>query len=139
MEQEKILLGKMLGEIYRIQKHTEDMTGGASDSHIYELLNGFEDAIEEELNCIGFVSHEKVKHTMDVLNEYCNDKQKLEEFKGFYDIENKLEKGGVSRIDAIIILKSLKANDQYNTLIDKMNSPDSPTECKDFNLSEYET
>ena len=54
MQYDKILFGKILGEIYRLQDKNGVVNGVAS-GRIYGLLNGFEEAINEELSSIGCV------------------------------------------------------------------------------------
>jgi hypothetical protein len=139
MEQDhRVLLGKILGEIYRLQRGNEDVSCPASDSHIFALLNGFEGAINEELNRIGFVTEAEVRAVMDVLEPIWLDKEKLDAFKGFYDIEHKLEAVGVGRSKAIGILKFLHANQQFTDVIKKMDTSGSPIECRTFELDEWD-
>nr|WP_319401862.1 hypothetical protein [uncultured Carboxylicivirga sp.] len=134
----KLFFGKILGEIYRIQNNSEDMACPAEPSQIFGLLNGFENVIDEEIERIGAVSREELYAVMDVLDEYWRDLEKRQEFKGFYDIEHKLQQRGIGRGKAIPILTYLKANHQFVELIDKMNSQHSPIECKNFDLDEFE-
>ncbi|CAM4173673.1 hypothetical protein SAMN06265348_105419 [Pedobacter westerhofensis] len=65
----KILLGKLLGEIYRLQKNTSEMAFSASFGQRYGLLNGFEDAIDHELEMIGFVSQDELNNVGKILDE----------------------------------------------------------------------
>lgn len=134
----KLLLGKLLGELYRIQRSSSEVSCPASDGQIYALLNGFEDAVNEELESIGFVSSDKVKSVMDILEPIWIDPEKLSKFKGFYDIERDLEDRGVDRSDAIRILKYLKANHQFTEIIAKMDTSGSPSECRKFELSDWD-
>lgn len=139
MEREtKLLFGKILGEIYRIQRATENISCPASNSQVYALLNGFEDAVDEEIERIGYISKDNVKAVMDILEPIWIDKDKLSKFKGFYDIERELQRNGVDRPTAISILKYLKANHQFQEVIDKMDSSDSPSECRRFDLDEWD-
>lgn len=132
----KRLLGKILGEIYRIQK-ASDIPCAASDSQVYGLLNGFEDSISEVLEEIGIISSEKVQIVMDILEPIWADPEKLSNFKGFYDIEPDLKNNSVSRIEAIQILKYLKANHQFEEIIAKMDTSNSPMECRRFEISDW--
>ncbi len=78
MEKEtKILLGKILGEVYRIEKRFPNMACPASQGQIYGLLNGFEDAIEQELEMTGSVPKEHVEIVANVLDEIYLDEEKL--------------------------------------------------------------
>ncbi len=137
MDTNKMLLGKILGEIYRLQKKI-GVPHSASDPHIYGLLNGFESVIDEQIEKIGWVSKEQFNHTISVLTPYWKDENKLADFKGFYDIESELEDGGVSRGVAIQILSYLYANNQFTDVINKMNSSDSPSECRTFKMNEWD-
>lgn len=134
----KRLLGKLLGEVFRIQKASDDIACSASDGQIYALLNGFEDAVDEVLERVGEISSEKVRIVMDILDPIWQDQDKLNNFKGFYDIENDLKRQGVDRSDAIRILTYLRANHQFTDIIEKMDSSNSPSECRRFEISEWE-
>ncbi|MEN8131689.1 MAG: hypothetical protein ABFS45_16175 [Pseudomonadota bacterium] len=137
-KEQKLFLGKMLGEIYRMERANDNVACHVRSAHIYALLNGFEHAIDRELEMIGYVSKEKLKAVMDVLDPIWADRERLEKFKGFYDIERKLSAKGVDRGDAIAILTYLKANGQFTEIIDKMDSSHSPTECRTFELSDWD-
>lgn len=136
IDNNQILLGKILGEIYRLQKN-QDVPCGAEEARIYGLLNGFESVIEEELESIGFVSKEQLSHTVKVLNEIWNDPEEMGSFKGFYDIENDLQRGDVDRSTAMRVLTYLDANNSFSDLISKMDSSDSPSECRTFTLDKW--
>lgn len=137
MDETKLLLGKLLGEIYRLQ-NAGGVRSGVGEAQIYGLLNGFENCIAHELEMIGFVSKEKFDAVGDVLDEYLSNEKKLEAFKGFYDIEPAFQSKGIDRSLAIRILTYYKANHQFIKLIAKMDSPDSPSECRTFELNELE-
>ena len=128
------MLARILGEIYRIQNAIEGMPPSASGSHVYGLLKDFEVSIDEELEQADGISNEKLGQMDEVLTEIFDDNEKLEQFKGFYDIENELQSREITRVDALKILKFLKADDRYTDLIDKMDSTGSPTECRTFEL-----
>jgi hypothetical protein len=131
-----LLLGKLLAEVYRVQRKLEIPT--ADDATIYGLRNGFETVVAEELERIGFVSKAQVKHVMDVLDPIWQDPTKLVAFKGFYDIERELESGGVDRTTAIAVLTYLNAHGQFTDVIAKMDTSGSPGECRKFDLSKWE-
>ena len=131
-----LLLGKLLAEVYRVQRKLEIPT--ADDATIYGLRNGFETVVAEELERIGFVSKAQIKHVMDVLDPIWQDPTKLAAFKGFYDIESELESGGVDRTTAIAVLTYLNAHGQFTDFIAKMDTSGSPSECRKFDLSKWE-
>lgn len=133
----KIFLGKILGEIYRIQNHINPSVFSVSKATIYGLLNGLEEEIDRHFDG-GLISNEKINHTVNILSKYFDDPEKEASFKGFYDIETALKEGGVSRGEACVILRWLKANERFTNIIQKMDSPHSPTECRNFNLEDYD-
>lgn len=135
---DKRAFGKLLGELYRMQSAL-GMNCPATPGQIYGLLNGFETVIDEELDGIGSISAKKFDAVIDVLNHIWADEDRLAEFKGYYDIEGELTARGVDRIEAIRIIRYLKANGQFLDLIQKMNSQYSPVECKTFELDEWNT
>ena len=140
MEQDtKLLFGKILGEIYRIQKATDGIACPASPGQVYALLNGFEDAVDQEIEMMGSITKDQVRAVMDVLDPIWMDQEKLANFKGFYDIENELQSRGVDRWDAIGVLTYLKANHQFEEIIAKMDTSGSPSECRRFELSEWDS
>ena len=132
------MLARILGEVYRIQNAIEGMHPSASGSHVYGLLNGFETSIDSELELADGISGDKLRHMEEVLSEIFYDEEKVSQFQGFYDIERELQSRGVTRVDAIKILKFLKADDRFTELIEKMDSSRSPAECRTFELYEYE-
>ena len=139
MEQEqKQFLGKILGEIYRLQMHTGNMACSPTKQQIYGLLHGFEEAIDDELETIGWISKEKIDHVANALDKYYNDEEKLKTFKGFYDIESGLISLGLSRGEISKVIKYFKAGENYLELIEKMDSGNSPSECRKFNESEFD-
>ena len=134
----KIMLGKILGEIYRIQNSSNVMKCPASSGRIYGLLNGIEDAIDADIQTSSLISTDKVDAVCEVLNPIYSDPTKLQEFTGFYDIEEELDERNVDRSDAIRILTYLYADGKFSTVIEKMNSQNSPIECKTFELTEWD-
>lgn len=137
IDENKILLGKILGEIYRMQLRSNTPCG-ASKGKIFGLLNGFENVIDEEIEAIGYITKKQLNATIKILNPIYGDPTKLSEFKGFYDIEHELAAVGVDRSDAIRILMYLYADNKFTAMIDKMNSSGSPVECCTFDLSEWD-
>ena len=133
-----LLLGKVLGEVYRLQNN-QGVPVGVSKGHIYGLLHGFERAIKEELGDIGFVSEDESVAVDEVLDEHFYDQEKLAEFSGFYDIEDDLSGKEIDRGKAIRVLRYLYADDRFTDLIEKINnSGNSPTECSTLELQSWE-
>ncbi|AYV67098.1 hypothetical protein C2I06_09540 [Niallia circulans] len=133
---DKVMFGKLLGEVYRSQNR--EGYAPVKESTIFGLLNGFEHVIDEEIERIGFVSKEEFTIVGDILNEYFLDDEKLKNLEGYYDIEPELDRQGISRAQAIQILTYYKANGQFGNVIEKFNSQHSPTECKRFEIADYD-
>jgi hypothetical protein len=136
IDQNKVLLGKILGEIYRIQSRM-DIPHGLSKKTIYGLLNGFEVEIEDILQSMGYVSSQQVKAVINVLDSIRSDPQKLNEFKGFYDLEEEVNARGVYREELMSILTYFNANGEFPEFIEKMKGQHSPAQCKTFDLDEF--
>lgn len=136
-QQTKAFLGKILGEVYRIQRHLE-IPNAPDTATVYGLLNGIEAEIDQQLEHVGFVSTAKLDVVEDVLDEFDQSETKMEAFKGFYDIERRLSDAGVSRVDAMRIFRYLKANDRFISIIDKMDSSHSPSELRNSDIRDDE-
>ena len=134
----KIMFGKLLGEIYRTQEMMKKGGSNESRDQVYGLLCGIESVIDEQLERVGFVSSEKMNAVEEVLAPIWEDEEKLSKFKGYYDIEHDLERRGVSRGEAIVILKYLKANGRFTDVIDRMDTTNSPTECGTFQIRSFD-
>lgn len=133
---DKLMFGKILGEIYRIQKKMDACP--VKDSTVYGLLKGIESVIDQEIASIGYISNDDISAVADILNEYHLNQDKLDKLEGYYDIEPALEKHGIDRSKAITILTYFKLNGQFNHVIEKFNSQHSPVECKRFEPSWWE-
>lgn len=130
----KLFLGRILGEVYRIQEHTEGMTCNATQAQIYGLLNGSETIIDGILRETPLLEDAKFKSVIDVLNEYFSGEEK--DLKGYYSIEGDLNARNVSRSEAIVILTILKSRGQFTDEISKIEKGHSPMECSSFDIDE---
>jgi hypothetical protein len=137
MDDTKKLMGKILGEIYRIQVNS-NIPCSATQQQVYGLLHGFEEAIESELNSIGFVSNKEVDAVAKTIDPIWTNAQRLEAFTGFYNIEPELHSKGVDRPQAMKILRYFHADGGFEEIIKKMDSNESPSECRKFELSKYD-
>lgn len=133
---DKYFFGKLLGETYRTQRRLNIPTAG--EATIFGLLNGIETVVDKELTNIEPITKEDISNTCDVLDKYFLDLEEFEKFDGFYTIEHQLEEVGVSRWKAIVIFQYFKANNQYVDLIKKMDSFNSPSECRTFELDDWD-
>lgn len=134
----KVAIGRILGEILRLQKHAQPNMCGETDATIYGLLRGFEDVIDEQFDFAGAVTHDELNTVVEILKPYWEDQGKFDAFQGYYDIEPQFKVAGIDRSKAISILTYLNANGQFTELIDKMDSQQSPTECRKFELTQRE-
>lgn len=132
----KLLLGKILGEIYRIQRKIGIATEGQGVA--FGLRRGIESVLEDTFRDIGGISIAQIEAVDSVLEEYFADPEKLSAFTGFYEIEPKLAALGVCRGTAITILKYKKATGPYDSVLDKMKGPGSPQECRTFELGRWD-
>lgn len=109
----KLFLGKLLGEVYCLQRLVQPKNCAASEATTYGLLNGIESVIDE---CIPdeFITSADINTVADTLEPYFNQSKQL---KGYYDIEHNLETQGVDRVKAIKVLTYFKAKGQFSFVI----------------------
>ena len=131
-----LLLGKILGEIYRIQRKIGIATEGKDVA--FGLRRGFESVLEDTFRDIGGVSTAQLQAVDSVLGEYFADPAKLAEFTGFYEIEPKLAALGVDRGTAMTIMTYQKATGRYDSVLDKMDCSGSPHQCRTFELDRWD-
>ena len=129
-----LLLGKVLGEIYRLQNACLPSGSGKDPAHVFGLLKGIETTIDEELEVMSCISNKQLDVLIKVLEKAQNDP----DFKGYYSIEPELKGANIERETAIVMLKFLNARGSFTDVIDKMNSSHSPIECKDFALKDWD-
>lgn len=134
----KLVFGKILGEIYRIQNKMDNASYLVGSETIYGLLNGFEETLDQEIGNLSFISSEEVAYVSSVLNEYHINEQRLSTFNGYYNIEHKLLSRGIDRIKAKRIVTMFKIEGRFQNVIDKMDTSGSPGECRTFEIPEYE-
>lgn len=123
----KILLGKILGELYENQG--EDCA--VCEGTIYGLKNGFEFVLDEIINDYK-ITNEDYKNFVDILSPIFYDEKKLAQFKGYYDIENEMNNVGIDRVKAILLFTYFKKKGGFAELISKLDSGASPTELRTF-------
>lgn len=123
----KLLLGKILGEIYEMQ----GVDCNVPSDIIYGLQNGFEFVLDEVIGDYK-ITTEDYQNFVNILNPIYNSKENLSKFTGYYDIEQEMEKVGIDREKAILLFNYFNRKDSYIELIKKLNSPNSPDELKIF-------
>ena len=79
-------------------------------------------------------TNEQLMALTKVLDLYYDDADMLDNFSGYYEIEDRLKKLNIGPGKAMVILRYLKAEGRYEGLIEKMDSGGSPTECRTFKL-----
>lgn len=82
------------------------------------------------------ISKDKIQTMREILTPIYNDAKRLKQFKGYYDIEHEIEKRGISRGEARVILKYFRGDGNFKELIDKMKGPDSPTEMTSLEVTD---
>lgn len=133
-QQTKAFMGKLLGEVYRIQRHL-GLPNGPSKGEIYGLLNGVEYEIDKQLEHIGFVTTQQLEAADNILNEHDQREAKLDDHSGVYGLERELGAAGIGRGEAMVIYKYFKANGSFQSLIERLNrSSHAPSELQDSSI-----
>ncbi len=125
----KIFLGKILGEVYSLQKDNQEI----SEATIYGLKNGFEFVIDEEISSNYKINNHDLEEIKKILDPIFYDSQKLKDFKGYNDIEHELEQAGIGRVKAILLFTYFSKKGAYKELIEKLDSEFSPLELRGIN------
>ncbi len=138
----KMFLARVLGEIYRMQRRVDPSMTGAADCMIYGLINGIETAIDNHFADHGepwaWCSAEQVSAMTAILEELDDDPVRKEAFKGYYDIEQRVQATGLSKGNVIAILTYLKLNGQFTELIKRLDSDHSPSGCRKFEPGQWD-
>lgn len=131
---ESILLGKILGEIYRLQRNA-DMPCCASDEDVYGLLNGFENVVEEQL---GRVTKNQFKVFEKLIQKFDVPEDERKEPRGFYAVEKQLAADGVDRATVIKLLRYYKATGHCDHIVQEFDTSNSPGELRNIRVAEYD-
>lgn len=123
----KLALGKILGETYRTQKAQGSTQ--ISDSKIFGLINGIEEAINTELGDLELISNKQLDIVMSYMDKYYNGD---EELPNFTTVRLALEQKGISHGTLIDIFKYLKAGERYTPVIDKLGDYELPNTFSNF-------
>ena len=127
----KLAVGKILGEVYRIQLHMKPAICRVSKAEIYGCLSGIEQVIDEQIDdADGLIT----RQDYDRMNSVLSSAEENRDFKGFYDIEPQL--GAMGRTKARALLTYIKSKRCFLGVIAKMDSQNSPGECKTFDLKD---
>ncbi len=123
----KNLLGALLAEIMELRQKMN--LSSCDKAEMFALQNGIVPIIDKHLKNYGLITQQ---HFNDVV--WILERQNVETFRGYYDIERQLKEQGINRGIAHTILTYLKATGSFVELIQKMDSEHSPDECREFNL-----
>lgn len=119
----KLALGQIKGEIYRLQK--AQGISNVSDGHIYGLLNGIEEAIDNELAELeveDLISNHKVEAIRNLLEEFISkDKDVTEAFANTFRLMAE-RKYDISQTECTKILKYLRAKGEYEEILSQVGS-----------------
>ena len=128
----KLLLGRLLGETYRLQNRL-GVEHGLSDWQIYGVLRGFESEINDQIGAADLISDDAERSVIDVLSEYDSAGHTI---GGFYELEDRLRRDGheISGLQIKAVLKRCYVHGGFIDQIDSMDSAQSPAECRSFDL-----
>ena len=127
---EKLLLGRLLGEVFSLRK-AQGLPVRESEATVYGLLKGFESAIKEILP-EEIVTIEQEEAVGDILDPIFLDPTKLAAFKGYYDIEHDFQTAGIDRMTAVKCFRKFRLEGRFTSVIDKIEAGrtgGSPVEC----------
>jgi len=136
----RFALGRIMGEIFRIQKRVDSEMCPCGDADIYGLINGIEESIDRYVPADvtgpeqNIVTKEQFNFMCEILDKYW---KCPEEFGGYYTIESKVEKH-ISRTQALKIFTYLNLSSSYAELMEKMDSSGSPLELRRLDADKYE-
>lgn len=108
----KIVLGKVLGELYEIQK--KQGIKKVDEGHIFGLLNGFEEALNNEFEHLNLITEEEVNRVAHYFAPYVEAEEETKELPPFASMQSDLEKQGIGQARFITILRYLNAAKRLN-------------------------
>jgi hypothetical protein len=123
----KYFFGKILGEIFRLQKYA----GLPVDQRdIDGLCEGVEEVVDSFLTERKILTRQQSDHVATVLSQFEDSESKFAELKGFYQIKDELEKGGVDRWTTMRAFRYFKSCGAFTETMNKICRGDSPQEFK---------
>jgi len=121
MEQSlKMFLGKVLGEVYKIQYDNDESKCSVDKAKIYGLLNGIEPVVNSIMNEIDIITQDDIKIVTNILEPIFRDINIYEKYGGFHIMLNELEKQGINKSKSLTIFTYLKSNCQFVNFFDKI-------------------
>lgn len=114
----KFALGKILGEIYKIQRHL-NIPVPLHDYEVYGLLKGMEDVVDMRIQNIEYISQDKIDRVVSVLNKHFQNPGQTN-LSGYFAIKDELEEGGfeIAQGEAVSIMQYIKAQHSFEDIID---------------------
>ncbi len=109
----KMFLGKVLGEVYKLQYNLNPDNCTVGPERIYGLINGIENAVQAELPT-DFINMQEIRQIEDILHPYLYEGKPKPSFLG---LKVEAEKEMIDEGKLITILTYLKANGQFSNLI----------------------
>ncbi len=112
MDSQMILLGRILGEVYRLQERSDK-----DDAQVFGLRNGMEYAIEQELLEIGFVSKSDTQAIEDALDELDKRHRQGSGAADYYSFESGLTSRGIGRSAILVVFEYLLRDSRFADVI----------------------
>lgn len=128
----KKAFGLIMGDLYEIKSLLKKKP--IDKAKLFALQNGFEHEIDEQLDVNFWISLEEKNKIDKILDPYFRDETLFNNLKGYYDIEPLIEEAGISRLKAIVIMKYFYERGPFRKVLDKMDSSDSPQECRKLDI-----
>ena len=113
-----LTLGKVLGEIYELQK--QQGVSRVDNGHIYGLLHGFEEALRSEFENLTFVSKEEVDVVFRYFSPYIEAETETDNLPPFDQTRSQMEKQGIDQEKLVTILRYLNASDRLNVDVNQL-------------------
>ncbi|OES43852.1 hypothetical protein [Domibacillus iocasae] len=113
-----LTLGKVLGELYEIQK--QQGINKVDNGHIYGLLHGFEEALKKEFENLNFISQEKVEAVSQYFSSFIKAGTETDDLPPFDSMRSQMEKQGMDQEQFITILRYLNASDRLNIDVNQL-------------------
>lgn len=129
MDKNKVLLGKILGELYRLQNHYAPGFFSTDKSTIYGLLNGIETVIDDQVP-LDPISAGEYAIVNNILFDYSTGREVLHPEA----VDGHFRSMGIDRSKTTTILRYMKAAGFFEDVIDKISSGNCPSEYKTLEI-----
>jgi hypothetical protein len=128
LQQTKLLLGKVLGELYLFRRRMDAIRAGdVEDSKIYGLINGIEHVIDAEIPTP--ITDSQYRAAQDVLKQFDNGQRTPLEY---HEVEPLFRHRGMDAGVAVTILKHIALEGRFSEVLRRMPRPfDVPSTLED--------